>query len=442
MTNNNSHLISHVSPISVQTTLYDQPHSSKIKDDINLYHQTGILNRNIVPPLNWVHPASMMGVKRPELNALHQAHLRSPYLVPAVLLPRTKKENSVFKYYQAIKDFALYPSILSLCSILNFEFSVSEAEIIKIPLDSISCNGSICSREFQQGTLQYRLRCVEISSSETSILGNEWMVKDTTWPENICLDINSRHLEIRRKIHHGKDLPIDITQHVLKNGIDSPNRVTVSIIQDRNKVEVHNYFLAVEVIEILEHSQILDMCQKTNRLPVSHTLEMIKKSLAPSLIDKDDGFEMVISHISINLADPFTTRTFEIPVRGKYCLHRECFDLETYLNTRISKPNRKNQPCMVDVWKCPLCGNDARPWQLQIDGYLESIRTELVEQGNLDVVKSIRVEPDGKWYPKIEKRKSFTSSIEQNSLNNDSNTSLQESLKFKRPIEVIVLEDD
>ncbi|RKF63031.1 hypothetical protein OnM2_028028 [Erysiphe neolycopersici] len=441
VTNTRSNVISHVSPSSVQTISIEQSSSNKIKDDINLYHQTGILNRNIIPPQSWVHPPNMLGINRPELNALHQALLRSPFLVPANLSSPTKNNDSSFKYYQAVRGFALAPSILSHGFISKFEFPVSEAEIIKIPLDSISCNGSIPSREFQQGTLQYRLRCIETSISEIEIPENEWMIKDTTWPENICLDINSRHLEIRRKVHHGKDLPIDITQHVLKNGIDSPNKVTVSIISGSNKSNDHNYFLAVEVIEILEHSQILQMCQKINKLPASHTLEMIKKSLAPRMVDNDDDFEMVISHISINLADPFTTCIFEIPARGKYCLHRECFDLETFLHTRISKPNRANQPCMVDVWKCPLCGSDARPWELQIDGYLESIRTELVEQGKLDIVRSIRVEPNGIWHPKVEKRKSFTDSLERKQLAENIDT-LQQKAKHKKPIEVIVLEDD
>lgn len=441
VTNTRSNVISHVSPNSTQTTFIEQSYSNRTKDDISLYRQTGILNRNIIPPLNWVHPPNMLGISRPELNALHQAGLRSPHLVPAILSSPTKKNDSSLKYYQAVRSFALPPSILSFGSISRFEFSVSEAEIIKIPLDSISCNGSVPSREFHQGTLQYRLRCVEISSSETKIPDNEWMIKDTAWPENICLDINSRHLEIRRKAHHGKDLPIDITQHVLKNGIDLPNKITVSIISGSNKSKVYNYLLAAEVIEILEHSQILDMCQKINKLPVSHTLEMIKKSLAPSMVDSDDDFEMLISHISINLADPFTKCIFEIPARGKHCLHRECFDLETFLHTRISKPNRATQPCMVDVWKCPLCGSDARPWELQIDGYLESIRTELVEQGNLEIVRSIRVEPNGTWHPKVEKRKSFTASMERKSLADNTDTLLQKA-KHKKPVEVIVLEDD
>ncbi|RKF79372.1 hypothetical protein GcC1_047001 [Golovinomyces cichoracearum] len=434
-----SNMPSYTNAVVARSASFTPPRPNKIKDDISIYYQTGILNRSIVPPHHWVHSPDTFGINRPELNALHQALLRSPRLVPITFSPTEKQNEQTLRYYQAVKHFALPPRIIPDCCISEFEFSVSDSDIIKIPLDSIAYKGNVPIRKFQEGTLQYRLRCVEISKLETSIPENEWIIKDTAWPEIICLDINGRHLEIRRKKHHGKDLPIDITQHVLKNGIESPNKITLSIIRGQNKLMEHNYFLAVEVTEIMEHSQILHMCQKTNRLEVSHTLDMIKKSLAPSSLNKDDDFEIVISEISIDLADPFTSCIFQIPARGRFCLHRECFDLETFLLTRNSRPNRTDQPCIVDVWKCPLCGGDARPWQLQIDGFLELIRKELAEQGNLETVKSIRVEPDGSWHPKLEKRKSFTDSRD---FFRNIDFSTHQKSNSKKPIEVIDLDDD
>ena len=59
---------------------------------------------------------------------------------------------------------------------------------------------------------------------------------------------------------------------------------------------------------------------------------------------------------------------------------------------------------MIDVWKCPLCGKDARPYNLQVDHFLGSVRQTLEAQGDLDT-KAIRVGGDGNWRPKIEKRK-------------------------------------
>ncbi|SZF02608.1 unnamed protein product [Blumeria hordei] len=413
--------------------------SDKIKNDIHVYQKTPALNRSIVPPQNWLHPPSMTSINRPELNALHQALLYSPLLVPANFTSTEEKQkDSTYRHYQAVKYLAILPTNITNRPISRLEFTVPKADICKIPVDVKSVGGNLPTRKFEKGTLQYRIRCAQMRRTETNILESDWMVRETSWPETACLDINSIQLEPRRKIHHGRDLPIDITQYVLQHGVESANVITVSMIQGRCE---YNYFLAVEVVEILEHSQILDMCKEINRLPASHTLGKIMKSLGPQPSESHDDIEVVTSEISINLSDPFTSCIFELPVRGKECLHRECFDLETFLLTRTSKAKRPSQPCMVDVWKCPLCGQDARPWNLQIDGYLETVRKEIAAQGNLDIVKSIRVKPDGTWYPKIEKSKASSDSQEKND-SSDGESTISFKARQKKMIEVICLDDE
>jgi hypothetical protein len=147
------------------------------------------------------------------------------------------------------------------------------------------------------------------------------------------------------------------------------------------------------------------MCRQQH-IPASKTLNTIKRVLAGPSMDDDDEITMVVSDLSIDLADPFTARIFDIPVRGSSCLHRECFDLETFLDTRKSKFS--GQPSLVDVWKCPLCGADARPYALRVDEFFLTVRAKLADVGNLDV-KAILVSADGSWKPKFEtplKRKS------------------------------------
>ncbi len=159
---------------------------------------------------------------------------------------------------------------------------------------------------------------------------------------------------------------------------------------------------------------------------------------------------MVVSDLSIDLADPFTARIYETPVRGSSCLHRECFDLETFLLTRNSRPKPPGQPCLVDVWKCPLCGKDARPYSLQIDDFLVSIRQSLEAQGNLDC-KAIWIGADGTWRPKVEKRKAPPNPSDSDDSDdegqkkpgivaNAANQSNQS--KSNRVVEVINLDDD
>jgi len=201
----------------------------------------------------------------------------------------------------------------------------------------------------------------------------------------------------------------------------------------------YGWFLAVETIEILQHNQILEICHQ-NRIPATLTLNKIKKSLAGPSGD-DDEIAMVTSDLSIDLADPFMSRIFEIPVRGSSCLHRECFDLETFLLTRNSKPKRQDQPSMIDVWKCPLCGNDSRPYSLQIDDFLVSVRATLAEQGNLDV-KGILIGADGQWRPKEDLKRSHPDDDDDDSTDDDLGIVAANRAGSKRPVEVISLDDD
>lgn len=388
-------LVPMVDPRNLPPMTYEQA----LQANIAKYNTTPAMQRPLVPPLGYVQPSQPTN---PEYTALHQAHLRSPRLVAADTHPEMTQDDSSHRYYQAVKRFALLPTkINSSVAFSRLEFVVSAVDIALTAGDYLQGHGQVPLREFRNGTLQYRLRCVQTKKPDSKCSISDWVVRDTVWPESASLDINNHHLEIRRKNHHGKDLPIDITSYVRAAGPNIKNLISMSITRGRTKMREFSYYVAVEVIEILGHAEILDLCQQSH-IPASQTLDSIKRSLAGT-DDEDDDFAMVVSDLAIDLADPFTARIFETPVRGINCLHRECFDLKTFLLTRNSKPKRPEQPCMIDVWKCPLCTKDARPYSLRIDDFLASVRSSLESQGLLDV-KAIWIGPDGKWRPKIEER--------------------------------------
>ncbi len=436
------------SPASVPVSRIPQPvFIDQIQNDIQAYNQRHPLDRPLVPPLGYVHPQQPVN---PEMTALHQAHIRSPLLIPAEPPPaNASKDDPAFRFYQSVRGFALNPTKISATTPLsNFAFRVSESDFQLIAKDGPPSNTQLAIRHVRRGTLQYRLRCVQMKKSDVVCSTPDWVVGDTVWPESACLDINKIPLEIRRKNHHGKDLPIDITAFVRASGPNSANRITLSITRGRTKMKDFSYFLAVEVVEILQHGQILDMCRQ-NRLPAQQTLDKIKKSLASSQND-DDDIALVSSDISVDLSDPFTARIFETPVRGSNCLHRECFDLETFLITRNSKPKRPQQPSMVDVWKCPLCGRDARPYSLQIDDFLASVRARLAEEDNLDV-KAIWIDADGNWRPKEIPRSSVKRSHPDDSDDSSDDDGTRKhrapsagnlTKGIKKVVEVIDLDDD
>jgi hypothetical protein len=97
---------------------------------------------------------------------------------------------------------------------------------------------------------------------------------------------------------------------------------------------------------------------------------------------------------------------------------------------------------MVDVWKCPLCGKDARPYSLQIDDFLASVRAILAEQGNLDV-KAILIGSDGQWRPKEDLKRSHLDDDDDDSTDDEKERILAANqARSKRTVEVISLDDD
>ncbi|EPE29522.1 hypothetical protein GLAREA_00682 [Glarea lozoyensis ATCC 20868] len=402
-------------------------------------------SRPLLPDRNSVVPQHIVD---PDKTALHQAHLRSPRLVVHTVPRVDKPQNDPnFRCYQVVKSLAFGPSKLRTDGPLTkFDFQLSGEDVSRIPKDTFLPDTSrVGTRILKHGALQYRFRCIQTRPEVTRCLMPDWVVSETIWPQNSFVAINRQPLELRRKFHHGKDLPIDISQKLLSSNLHSSYQISVSIPKWRSP-DLAAYLCAVEVIELLQHRQILDMIRH-QRIPAESTLESIKKVLSPTGND-DDDIAMVVSDLSLDLTDPFTAKIFETPVRSKQCLHRECFDLETFLQTRNSKPKRPQQPCMPDVWKCPLCGKDSRPYELQIDGFLVEVRTELASKNDLDV-KAILIAPDGTWRPKREsssKRKATRDPYDDESSEDDDFVTPVSGSTAKAPasrvIEIIDLDDD
>jgi hypothetical protein len=152
------------------------------------------------------------------------------------------------------------------------------------------------------------------------------------------------------------------------------------------------YAVAVESIQVASQERVRG---KVSAISTTDSLSSITASLNLSADDED--IQIVDDHISIGLMDPFTAKIFDVPVRGKTCLHRECFDLETFLATRKSK--RRDGPTMPDEWRCPICGLDARPQSLVVDEFLQHVRTSLEDTHQLEA-RAILVKQDGSWEAK------------------------------------------
>lgn len=334
-------------------------------------------------------------------SSLHQAHLRSPKRILGIPSTVTPPE----RHYQAIKDFALEPTPLAPQTYLNrFTFEIAGTVLQKLTFDEVIAGETV--NRFSDGSLRIRLRCCHQPTIADTIPDHVWATLDTAWPDHIFINLNDQVIETKRKQHHFRDLPIDVSSFICSG----TNTLCISTLAPgRQQKSARISYVAVEIIETLSHSSILRMIHASGSTPASETRELIQRRLSGSLLNSagdDDDLEIPSEGISVDLADPFTATIFEVPVRGKACTHLECFDLENWLNTRLGKKSLcvcrssncrcPKEPSFVDKWRCPLCNGDARPYSLRIDEFLLEVRNRL-EKNNQLRTKSIMVLADGSW---------------------------------------------
>jgi hypothetical protein len=210
------------------------------------------------------------------------------------------------------------------------------------------------------------------------------------WPDIFIFKLNDTFLEPRRKLHHGRCLPIDLTS-LLHAGDNTLNVYTIP-----NPSETGSYVVAIERVGVSSHDTIVSA---VTHISADDSLTAIKRSLE-SPPDEDDDIAMTSSTLTIPLFEPYRNdRICDTPVRGSACLHRECFDLETFLSQ--CKREQPGYPCVPDCWRCPICKGDVRPQTLVKDGFLVQVKEELAQKGLLDT-RAIIVEENGSWKPRVE----------------------------------------
>ena len=328
------------------------------------------------------------------LMSLHQAHVRSP--------TRVIKKGETERCYQATKLLPLEPTpIAPKETLYEFRFQVAEDQLPLAAIGSRVSAALLPVVEHSNGSLRWRIRCCMVSTWPEAPAEQDWVTLDTSWPCLIHMMLNDKVLEIRRHTHNGRDLPIEVTDMVVAG-----TNVLEIAFHEAPGEGIQNRLLAVEMLETFNHSTIVNSIWSRGIVPEVETLDTIRGRLTSST-DDDVAFEA--PDLSIDLADPFSSTIFKIPVRGDSCTHMECFDLENWLNTRPAKTPVKcsHKPaqcaCVVpvepsnpDKWRCPICSKDARPCSLRIDGFLLKVRRQLEEEGKLHT-KCLRVKADGSW---------------------------------------------
>ncbi|KAK4104476.1 hypothetical protein N658DRAFT_179098 [Parathielavia hyrcaniae] len=340
------------------------------------------------------------------LMSLHQAHVRSP--------KRVMKNGETERFYQAVKSLPVGPvPVVPKKTMYEFRFEVTDEQFALAATKSSAHKGLLPVIEHFNGALRWRIRCCALPSSPKTPTEEQWVTQDMSWPSHIHMTLNGKVLYVRRQPHNGKDLPTEVTDFVVRG-----TNVLMVVIHGAQGEGHKNHHLAVEVLETLSHSTIVNAIWSKGVLPEQDTLQTIKQRLTSSV---DDEVAFDAPDLSIDLADPFSATIFKTPARGAACTHMECFDLENWLNTRPAKPApgkcthtkqqgsgpctcpnsagyaaRGTEPSNPDKWRCPICSGDARPCSLRIDLFLSGVRAQLEQEGKLRA-KSMRVKADGSW---------------------------------------------
>ncbi|KAJ6247919.1 tonalli [Anaeramoeba flamelloides] len=85
-----------------------------------------------------------------------------------------------------------------------------------------------------------------------------------------------------------------------------------------------------------------------------------------------------------SLKCPISMDFMELPTRGKYCKHLQCFDLKSYLKLALNYGN----------WNCPCCSKPISTEDLSIDGYILSILKKHQKKSEY-----VEIYSNGRWEP-------------------------------------------
>ncbi|KAK4119904.1 hypothetical protein N657DRAFT_626023 [Parathielavia appendiculata] len=345
----------------------------------------------------WRGKATHLGMpysplKKSMMMPRHQTHLGSP--------ERVIEDGGTERLYQAVKSLPIGPAPIPPRNnkVYEFRFEVTAQQFAS----KLQTVGDALPMVKFTGALQWRVRCCKVPSSLTTLVEEQWATLEVNWPPHIFISLNHQALDIRRQTHDRKDPAVEATDFIICG-----TNVLRIVLLNTGREEAMDHFVAVELLEALTRPSIVNFIWSQGLIPEEETLETIKQRLTS---DPDDDVFCETPDLSLDLADPFSSTIFKIPARGIACTHIECFDLETWLDTRPSEPRTKcphwqakcacsNTPELSspEKWRCPICSKDARPYSLRIDGFLLKVRQQLEKEGKVQAKCTIRVGVDGTW---------------------------------------------
>lgn len=165
-------------------------------------------------------------------------------------------------------------------------------------------------------------------------------------PNNIQITINKVTCELY-SLKQSLETGIIIE---LKNGL-------IKDFKHRNCIEITwsyeslNFICDVVTATKQTHKELFN-CLKSSLYSDEKTIDLIEKSIRGDI-------EIDENTVEISIKDILSKNRIELPVRGKYCTHIQCFDGRSYL--QINEIN--------ETWLCPICRKKVLFKNIEVDNF-------------------------------------------------------------------------
>lgn len=137
-----------------------------------------------------------------------------------------------------------------------------------------------------------------------------------------------------------------------------------------------SFFLLARLVSPVSEEQLLGSLPHIPEASKSGNSGAGSNSSTSKTPDEDDIIE--VSH-KLRLTCPISFGRIKVPAKGRFCTHRECFDLMTYLG----------QASISKLLNCPLCRKFLPFRDLRIDDWVSGILSQFPQE------ESVVVMPDG-----------------------------------------------
>ena len=182
----------------------------------------------------------------PVATALHQAYAKSPqssFWTPEIPCEQVK----AFRY---IKHVSFHEALSNCTKSLQWIQEIDDNEFGMFPLDVKGPLG-LPFRQVSNGSFLARVRCIKLKDSDGLSNESRGATSEACWPPYVAISVNGRFLEIRRKSHFGKDLPVDVTR-MLKPGQNEFNASIMGLSDDCTD----RWLVGLELVEVVDAARI------------------------------------------------------------------------------------------------------------------------------------------------------------------------------------------